>query len=191
MTIHEIARSHLYLGDIEGANIEMENLLNYIKDEGIEISPYDYFYKGLYNLYQGNKSAAIKSFDTCYNMDPTQTFSDYGIVYKKIALGDQVGALAAISDIESRIIYDGEQYYRQIHFYSLLGMKEKAIEKVKGTLARGFFPYPYFLSDKFLDPIRSEPEFVELMKVIKARHMEFKTLFESTMDLNLLANISN
>ena len=190
-TIHEIPRSHLYLGDIEGANIEMENLLNYIKDEGIEISPYDYFYKGLYNLYQGNKSAAIKSFDTCYNMDPTQTFSDYGLVYKKIALGDQVGALAAISDIESRIIYDGEQYYRQIHFYSLLGMKEKAIEKVKGTLARGFFPYPYFLSDKFLDPIRSEPEFVELMKVIKARHMEFKTLFESTMDLNLLANISN
>ena len=70
-------------------------------------------------------------------------------------------------------------------------MKEKAIEKAKGTLARGFFPYPYFQSDKFLDPIRSEPEFVELMKVIKARHMEFKTLFESTMELNLLADISN
>ena len=36
---------------------------------------------------------------------------------------------------------------------------------MKLTIDRGFFPYPYFVSDRFLDPIRDEPRFSELMKI--------------------------
>tara|TARA_B100000953_G_scaffold299010_1_gene297511 strand:- start:162 stop:2006 length:1845 start_codon:yes stop_codon:yes gene_type:complete len=190
-TMHEIPRSHLYSGDIDGALLEINNLVDYISEEGIETSPYDYFYKGLYNYYKGNYKTAIESFDICYSLDPTQTFSNYGIIYKKIAQGDKKGAIKAINDVEKRKIYDGEQYYRQIHFYALLGMKKKAIEKMRGTLARGFFPFPYFNSDKLLDSIREEPEFKELISLIRARHIEFKTLFESTMDVNLLTDATD
>ena len=70
-------------------------------------------------------------------------------------------------------------------------MKKKAIEKMRGTLARGFFPFPYFNSDKLLDSIREEPEFKELISLIRARHIEFKTLFESTMDVNLLTDATD
>jgi hypothetical protein len=70
-------------------------------------------------------------------------------------------------------------------------MPEEAIEKMKGTLARGFYPYPYYQSDKFLDNIRSEPGFQEVLKQIRGRHIEFKTLFESTMDKSLLSEVSS
>ena len=84
---------------------------------------------------------------------------------------------------------DGEQYYRQIHFYSLLDMPNKAINKMKGTLDRGFFPYPYFNTDRFLDPIRGTSGFDSILNQIKAKHIEFKTLFQNTMDMNLLADL--
>ena len=87
-------------------------------------------------------------------------------------------------------IYDGEQYYRIIQFYSLLDMPKEAIEKMRGTLDRGFFSYPYFESDKFLDPIRNDPGFKEILAKIKAKHIEFKTLFESTMDMSVIADFS-
>ena len=70
-------------------------------------------------------------------------------------------------------------------------MPNQAVKKMQGTLDRGFFPYPYFISDKFLDPIRSNPEYKDILIKIKAKHIEFKTLFENTMEINLLTDISN
>ena len=68
-------------------------------------------------------------------------------------------------------------------------MPDEAIEKMKGTFERGFYPYPYYLSDKFFDNIRNKPGYKEVLKKIKAKHIEFKTLFESTMDKDLLSTV--
>ena len=62
---------------------------------------------------------------------------------------------------------------------------------MQGTLDRGFFPYPYFMSDKFLDPIRSSSEYKDILNKVQAKHIEFKTLFENTIDINLLTDISS
>ena len=67
-------------------------------------------------------------------------------------------------------------------------MPKEAIQKMKGTLDRGFFPYPYFQSDKFLDPIRKDPGFARVLTQIKAKHIEFNILFESTMDMNFFSD---
>ena len=62
---------------------------------------------------------------------------------------------------------------------------------MQGTLDRGFFPYPYFVSDKFLNPIRNDLGFKKVLNDIQAKHIEFKALFENTMDMNLLEKRSS
>ena len=187
----DIARVYFYMGKPELGRQKFDNVLEFIQSKGIETSSYLLFYDGLAYLYVDEIEKAIERFDEGFLLDPDQNFSLYGQIYKSIFLNDRPKAMELIRKLDNITIYDGEQYYRQIHFYSLLNMPKQAVKKMQGTLDRGFFPYPYFISDKFLDPIRSNPEYKDILIKIKAKHIEFKTLFENTMDINLLTDISS
>jgi len=188
---NDIARAYFYMGDLKMGRSKFDDVLNYIDSEGIETSSYLIFYDGLAHLYIGDVEKAISRFDECYMLDPDQIFSTYGQIYKFIFSNQRNKALELIKQLEKMTVYDGEQYYRQIHFYSLLNMPKQAVKKMQGTLDRGFFPYPYFVSDKFLNPIRNDLGFKKVLNDIQAKHIEFKALFENTMDMNLLEKRSS
>ena len=187
----DIARVYFYMGKPDLGRQKFDEVLEFIQSKGIETSSYLLFYDGLAYLYADEIEKAIERFDEGFLLDPDQNFSLYGQIYKSIFLNDRPKAMELIRKLDKITIYDGEQYYRQIHFYSLLNMPNQAVKKMQGTLDRGFFPYPYFISDKFLDPIRSNPEYKDILIKIKAKHIEFKTLFENTMEINLLTDISS
>tara|TARA_Y100000590_G_C15569314_1_gene957928 strand:+ start:1 stop:1197 length:1197 start_codon:yes stop_codon:yes gene_type:complete len=189
MFIADVARGYFYMGEPKLGRKKFDEVLEFIKSEGIETSAYLLFYDGLAYLYDDQIEKAIDKFDEGYLLDPNQNFSLYGQIYKSIFLKDRTKAIELINELDKITVYDGEQYYRQIHFYSLLNMPNKAVEKMQGTLDRGFFPYPYFVSDKFLDPIRSNSKYKDILNKVQAKHIEFKTLFENTMDMNLLTDI--
>ena len=189
MFIADVARGYFYMGEPKLGRKKFDEVLKFIKSEGIETSAYLLFYDGLAYLYDDQIEKAIDKFDEGYLLDPNQNFSLYGQIYKSIFIKDRTKAIELINKLDKITVYDGEQYYRQIHFYSLLNMPNKAVEKMQGTLDRGFFPYPYFVSDKFLDPIRSNSKYKDILKKVQAKHIEFKTLFENTMDMNLLTDI--
>ena len=191
MFIADVARGYFYMGEPKLGRKKFDEVLEFIKSEGIETSAYLLFYDGLAYLYDDQIEKAIDKFDEGYLLDPNQNFSLYGQIYKSIFLKDRTKAIELINELDKITVYDGEQYYRQIHFYSLLNMPNKAVEKMQGTLDRGFFPYPYFVSDKFLDPIRSNSKYKDILNKVQAKHIEFKTLFENTMDMNLLTDISS
>ena len=189
MFIADVARGYFYMGEPKLGRKKFDEVLEFIKSEGIETSAYLLFYDGLAYLYDDQIEKAIDKFDEGYLLDPNQNFSLYGQIYKSIFIKDRTKAIELINNLDKITVYDGEQYYRQIHFYSLLNMPNKAVEKMQGTLDRGFFPYPYFVSDKFLDPIRSNSKYKDILNKVQAKHIEFKTLFENTMDMNLLTDI--
>ena len=189
MFIADVARGYFYMGEPKLGRKKFNEVLEFIKSEGIETSAYLLFYDGLAYLYDDQIEKAIDKFDEGYLLDPNQNFSLYGQIYKSIFIKDRTKAIELINQLDKITVYDGEQYYRQIHFYSLLNMPNKAVEKMQGTLDRGFFPYPYFVSDKFLDPIRSNSKYKDILNKVQAKHIEFKTLFENTMDMNLLTDI--
>ena len=191
MFIADVARGYFYMGEPKLGRKKFNEVLEFIKSEGIETSAYLLFYDGLAYLYDDQIEKAIDKFDEGYLLDPNQNFSLYGQIYKSIFIKDRTKAIELINKLDKITVYDGEQYYRQIHFYSLLNMPNKAVEKMQGTLDRGFFPYPYFVSDKFLDPIRSNSKYKDILNKVQAKHIEFKTLFENTMDMNLLTDISS
>ena len=188
--LNDIARGYFYLGNTDLGRKKFADLINFIREEKIEMSSYLMFYDGMWDLYLNDNQSAFEKFDLLMELDPSQIFSKYGQVYKNILKGNRKDALRIIDELNNMAIYDGEQYYRFIQFYSLLDMPKEAIEKMRGTLDRGFFSYPYFESDKFLDPIRNDPGFKEILAKIKAKHIEFKTLFESTMDMSVIADFS-
>jgi TolB-like protein len=185
------SRGYLYAGNYIKSRQKMDETINYANEEGTELSSYHLFYDGIDYLYNGDDKNAFRRFDETYQIDPLQIFAQYGQIYKLLSLGKNQKAISFIKEIEKVNIHDGEQTYRQIQFYAQLGQPKKALDKMKLTIERGFFPYPYFVSDRFLDPIRDEPRFSELMKIIKAKHIEFKTLYESTMDLSLFTDASD
>ena len=185
------SRGYLYAGNYIKSRQKMDETIKYANEEGTELSSYHLFYDGIDYLYNGDDKNAFRRFDETYQIDPLQIFAQYGQIYKLLSLGKNQKAISFIKEIEKVNIHDGEQTYRQIQFYAQLGQPKKALDKMKLTIDRGFFPYPYFVSDRFLDPIRDEPRFSELMKIIKAKHIEFKTLYESTMDLSLFTDASD
>jgi len=185
------SRGYLYSGNYIKSREIMDELIKYNIEKEVGISSYQLFYDGIDYLYNNDQKNAFRRFDETFKIDPLQIFAQYGQIYKLLSLGQDQKAIEYINKIEKINIHDGEQTYRFIQFYAQLGKNKKALEKMKLTIERGFFPYPYFISDKFLDPIRDEPQFSELMKIIKAKHIEFKTLYESTMYLSSISNISD
>jgi disulfide oxidoreductase YuzD len=60
-------------------------------------------------------------------------------------------------------------------FYGLLGDKEKALDWLEHAVKRGFINYPYMNEyDPYLENIRGEPRFKELMKRVKAEWERFE-----------------
>ena len=58
--------------------------------------------------------------------------------------------------------------------YSLLGDKNSCVRVLKRSIDAGFFNYPFFLIDPFLDPVRDDPEFQKVLALAKQKHEDFK-----------------
>lgn len=74
-------------------------------------------------------------------------------------------------------IRDGELSYKLAECYSLMGDKLPALRLLKKSIDRGFFCYPYFISDPLLENIRDEAQYAVLIEAARQRHERFKQMF--------------
>lgn len=65
---------------------------------------------------------------------------------------------------------DGEGIYHGARGYARLGETEKAIEAFGRVVRYGFCSYSTFVRDPWLDPLRGDPRFVDLLRQAEARH---------------------
>ncbi|MGH9349471.1 MAG: protein kinase domain-containing protein [Vicinamibacterales bacterium] len=72
---------------------------------------------------------------------------------------------------------DGEGIYHGVRGYARLGEIERAIRAFEQVIEFGFFCYPAFARDPWLDPIRSHPRFVALMRVAETHCATVARLF--------------
>jgi pentatricopeptide repeat protein len=72
---------------------------------------------------------------------------------------------------------DGEGIYHGVRGYARLGEIDKAIAAFERVIASGFCCYPAFAHDPWLDTLRSNARFVELLRHAEARHREAARLF--------------
>jgi len=73
--------------------------------------------------------------------------------------------------------WDAEMWYFMAANYGLLGHSKGCIRVLRKAVEGGFVCYPFFLIDPFLDPVRDDPEFQEVLALAKEKHEAFKQKF--------------
>jgi serine/threonine protein kinase/tetratricopeptide (TPR) repeat protein len=72
---------------------------------------------------------------------------------------------------------DGEGIYHGVRGYARLGEIDRAIAGFERVIKHGFYCYPAFARDPWLDSLRSQPRFIELLRIAETHHREAARLF--------------
>jgi len=146
-----------------------------------EDAPLIVFYRGLGEYYRNNWEEAATDFDRAFELDRAlfqaqvgKAFS-FGIRHHDSEAGAILRGLEA--KIHERGAVDPEATYKVAQAYAAIGDKTSALRVLRDAIENGFFPYPYFVTDPLLDPLRGEAEFPKLMDAARRRHEAFKTTF--------------
>jgi len=139
------------------------------------------FYRGLGNYYLKDRVRAAADFDRAYELDDSMFHAQIGKALSYSLAGRTSQGLELISGtdhkVEQRGVSDAEAIYKLAQAYAVLGDRQSALRMLRRSIERGFFPYPYLLSDPLLDNIRNEPEYSTLMEMARDRHLRFKEVF--------------
>ena len=73
--------------------------------------------------------------------------------------------------------WDAEIWYQIAANYGLLGNKEECVRALRKAIEAGFVCYSFFLIDPFLDPMRDDPKFQEVLALAKEKHEAFKQIY--------------
>ncbi len=98
----------------------------------------------------------------------------YVRAYRFAVGGDKEKALAIVRDLDP---YEFTALIAPV--YSILGMKDKAIENIQDVIKNGFFkvktyPYTYYslIKNRFFDRLRDDPRFQKIVKEEKQKYQE-------------------
>jgi tetratricopeptide (TPR) repeat protein len=160
-----VGRTYLYLGEYSEALKAYE-----IGGE----SAYTYEKKGEIYFREGKLDLALDYFNRAINIEP---FALTGIFSKAVKANieqNRVEGLKIARLWEQGDPRDSEILYELASIYGLFGEKKKCSIILRRAIEGGFFCYPFMLRDEFLDPVRNDPEFQEVLALAKEKHEAFK-----------------
>jgi TolB-like protein len=139
------------------------------------------FYRGFAKYYQRDFEEAKKYFDRAFVLDPSMFQVQIGKALSYAVDHKPMMGLGILREMEKKIqdrgVGDPEAVYKVAEAYSELGDKASALRMLRHSVENGFFPYPYFQSDRLLDGLRTEPQLAEIMTTARKRHESFSRAF--------------
>lgn len=91
--------------------------------------------------------------------------------------GNRTQALEFLDVLMTSGFRDGEGVYYCVRSLGYLGETERAIEAFRKVLEYGFFCYPTFARDRWLDSLRGLAPFTELLNAAERRHKQAAAMF--------------
>jgi len=140
-------------------------------------SPFIFFYQGQALFMQGNQKQAVEYMDKAISLEPDGAMALIVNGIKASIKGNKKEGLAAMLKFEELNLADAEAWYFNSVYYGLLGDNESCIRCLQKAVDKGFFNYPCMVNDFFLDSLRDDPEFQEILEKAKEKHLAFKTRF--------------
>ena len=138
------------------------------------------FYRGFGEYYKRDWDQATRDFDRAFNLDPN-LYSQIGKALSHSILHRNTDGLEILHVVEKKIeergVGDPEATFKIAQAYAVLGDKAAALRALRSSVEGGFFSYTYLVTDPLLDPLRSEPEFAEILNMSHRRHQAFKDKF--------------
>jgi eukaryotic-like serine/threonine-protein kinase len=167
-----IRRGFYYLYDCQfGPALEQFQLL-YQKDSASPIAQTAYSQLLAYN---GKRDEAIAVVNRIEKIDRSNVMNVYSLLLKYALLNDKAGALQLITpDIQKTCWRDYEWSYWVANRLALAGAREEALHWLENAIKRGFINYPFLQCDPFLDNIRGEERFKQLIEHTKYEWEHFE-----------------
>ena len=138
-------------------------------------STYAIGWQGTVLFRQGNQEQAMQYFDRVIAKEPEGLWGLYATVIKALIQGNTKEGLYATQKLEQAKFEDAETwYYATVGFYALLGDRDGCIRTLRRAVDGGYFNYPFMLTDFYLDSMRDDPEFQEILAIAKKKHLAFK-----------------
>jgi tetratricopeptide (TPR) repeat protein len=159
-----IGLTYMYIGDYEKS---------YEIVQKFEQTSYVLNLQGILFLRMGLRDQAVGFLNQAIDLDPDGLIGLKATSMKAYIEGDFKTGLEANYRIEKVNIIDGELWYHIAVDYALLGEKEGCIRALRRAIDGGFFNYPLMLSDPFLDSMRDNTEFKELLQQANGMHLSF------------------
>jgi tetratricopeptide (TPR) repeat protein len=139
-------------------------------------SPYTKWAYGNVLAWAGRIDEGCRLLDEIVAQHPETAFGRFARFFAAAVRKDRERALDAMTpQLETIAGSDIQLSWMIAAGHAQLGLAEDALEWLRRAMSRGFISYP-FLSEQepFLEPIRSEPKFQELMQELKRRWEAFE-----------------
>ncbi|MFC2083741.1 tetratricopeptide repeat protein [Bacteroidota bacterium] len=164
--------TYICLGKYEKAvqafNLDKENLVSLNQKARI-------FYR------QEEKHKAIESLDSVLTQERigVGTGSFFASAMKAIIEGETETARTAMTEMELANPIDAEIWFNIAEMYGILGDQSSSARALEEGINRGYYNYPFMVSNSFFDSVRSAPEFQQVLELARVRHNTFREQFFS------------
>ena len=163
-----LSQTYYYLGDFKKAY----QVLDLVEQDNWTIGM-----RGFFLFRQGKEKNAIENFNLVIDRDPDGFWGLFSSINKAIIERDTLKALEFMKKREAANIIDGEPLYFLAMDYAVIGDKGGCKRMLQRSIDAGFFNYPIMSKDPYLDYMRDDPEFQEILAQAKAKHEAFKAKF--------------
>ena len=160
-----IGATYLYQGKYKEA-LEGLNL-----DTG---SSYSMAFKGQVYFRMNKIDKAKEYFEKAIKIDQEGSLGRWSKVMLDFINGNKEDGLKTIKILETSNTFDAEQFYNYANLYSLYGDNKDCIRLLKRAVEGGFYCFPFMEKDSFLDPVRNDKEFQEVLTYAKSKYEKFK-----------------
>lgn len=159
---------YLYVSDYQKFKNSMSNRTD---------SAYIKFYQGFADYHLNDMDSAKKLFDEAFQLDSNSMQTQIGKALSYHIANENDKANEILIKIEREIVEkkvsDGEGIYKVAQAFAILGESKKAIELFQLAIEKGFYSYPYFLSDPLMNNVRNEKKFEQVLAMGKTKYDDF------------------
>jgi serine/threonine-protein kinase len=142
-------------------------------------SPYTLNLKGKILIRKGQKAQAIEYFNKVLEIEGEVDEFYEATALKAFLQNENAKAVEAVRKREEGDPPDSEIWYVIAQNYGLIGAKRDCIRALTKAIQMGYYCYPFLLSDHYLDSVRNESEFQDLLSLAKEKHEAFKKKYYS------------
>ena len=126
---------------------------------------------------QNQIDSSKKYFKRVLEIDPDHFFGLISQYYLAYFDGNKEECLRILKIREKDNDTDGEPMYYDAAEFALIGDHEGCKRNLQKAIDHGYFNYPLMLNDSYLDSMRDDPEFQEILLEAKLKHEAFKKRF--------------
>ncbi len=146
--------------------------------------------KGMVLSLMGRREEAIAALKAEEQRFKAPMLRAYSSLVRAIVEDNRPDFEQALIQLDATPMIDPEALYYAGRSMARVGEYGEAIRRLKASVERGFFCLGAYLNDPWLDSIRGNPEFVQILRTVESRHRDARAAFLNARGDRVLGLVS-